>query len=251
VLISNGGLAVRTTAAGAAPEQDPPRSEVLQPLFKVEPVSCGGRIDPDQDWVPDWLVNRIDRHVWPSASPLAVARKARTVCSHVDWWQVWSDHPELFDARQQVGAPPPAVLWETQRALAAMGTELCFDVELEDVGDGNLGLAVYGAGVVGKLTQSEWDLAAPLLTTCTARVHQPRRDVDLLGLVRPARPVIPVGRHRRIAGVRPASWEIGDWVHTWWSYPVVGSLRDKCECSAHTSAAARVHFGPGVLRASA
>ena len=143
-----------TTAAGAASRQHPPRTEVVQPLFKVEPASCGGRLDPDQDWVPDWLANRIDRHAWPSASPWAAAGKARTVCAHVDWWQVWSDHPELFEARQQVGVPPPPVLWETQRALAAMGTELCFDVELEDLGDGKLGLAVYGAGVVGRLIVS-------------------------------------------------------------------------------------------------
>jgi hypothetical protein len=242
---------VSGTQASAAAHGETPSDGVVEPLFRIDPASCAGRIDPDQRWLPEWLAFEVDHHVWPSASPWAIAGKARTVCEHVNWAQIWSEHPEVFQARQQVGAPPPEVLWDAKRKLAELGTELCFEVQLEDVGDGAVGVAIYGAGVVGRLSPLEWQTVAELLTTCTARVRQPRRDVDLQDLVRPARPAIQVGRHRPIAGVRPVSWEIGDWMHTWWSYPLVGTLRDNCHCPAHTPESSSVHFGPSGLRAVA
>ena len=98
---------------------------------------------------------------------------------------------------------------------------------------------------------AEWRAVADLLTTCSSMLHEPREDVALIGhLVRPARRPVVVGQRDLTTRVRPATWEIGDWIHTWWGYPFHGTLVEGCLCSAHTPEASVVHFGPGV-RASA
>lgn len=243
-----------TRAEPAEAELGEPSSDEQQDaapvVFLPEPGACAGRLDPGQDLVPDWLADRIDFHVWPSASPYATSARARTVCEHIDYAQVWHEHPELFARRQQVGVPALEDLWEAKRLLAEFGTSLAFDVQLEEI-DGELALAVYGAGVVGRLSDAEWREVASLLTTCCSMLHEPREDIALIGrLVRPARRPVAVGKRDLPTRVRPVSWEIGDWIHTWWGFPFHGTLAKDCGCSAHTPEAAAVHFGPGV-RASA
>lgn len=226
------------------------QQEAAPVVFLPEPGACAGRLVPGQELVPDWLARRIDFHVWPSASPYAVSEGARTVCEHIDYAQVWNEHPELFSRRQQVGAPACEDLWEARRLLAEFGTSLAFDVQLEDI-DGELALGVYGAGVAGRLSDAEWRAVADLLTTCSSRLHEPREDVALIGrLVRPARRPVVVGKRDLPTRVTPVSWEVGDWIHTWWGYPFHGTLVEGCACSAHTPQDSVVHFGPGV-RASA
>lgn len=212
-------------------------------VFVPEPGSCGGRVDPGQTLVPDHLVRLLDWHVWPSAGVGAVSAWARTVCGHVDWELVWLDEPWLFGRRVRVGVPPPEVLWEAKRALGEFGVPLCFDVQIEVV-DGLLALVVYGAGVVGRLGDAEWLAVAGELTTCCAVVREP---LDANRVVRPGRRFVAGGRPLPYA-VQPQGWEVGDWVHTWWSYPEGGVLRRGCRCSAHTAEVLTVEFGPGAGR---
>lgn len=237
--------ATELVQAGPAPDEPAP-----QVVFLTEPGACAGRLDPDQRLIPPWLATRIDFHVWPSASPWELGKRARTVCEHIDWELVWSDHPELFARRHQVGIPDLPDLWEAKRELAESGTQLALDVQLEDV-EGELALAIYGAGVIGRLSDTEWNDVSGLLTTCTATLYEPRADVELFdSLLRPARPPA-AGKRRTLPGqVEPEMWQVGDWMHTWWSYPFHGTLRSGCTCSAHTAEAVAVQFGPG-LRASA
>ncbi|CAL9677675.1 hypothetical protein SUDANB95_08002 (plasmid) [Actinosynnema sp. ALI-1.44] len=218
-------------------------------MFLPEPGACAGRLDPDKDLVPDWLAPMLDWHVWPSASPDALSGRARTVCEHVDWELVWNTEPDLFARRAQVGAPPLVDLWTAKHVLADAGIALAFDVQLEVVDD-ELALAVYGAGVVGRLDDASWREVAHLLTTCCSTLREPREDVEPrrgLSLLRPARPATGAGRRPMPAPVQPESWQLGDWVHTWWTYPFYGTLRDGCQCAAHTAPS---RIGPGT-RASA
>jgi hypothetical protein len=186
----------------------------------------------------------MDWHVWPSASPWAVSGLARTVCAHVDYELIWASWPELFGRRAQVGAPPPEVLWEAKGALAGLGEQLVLDVQAELVG-GEVALAVYGAGVVGRMSDAAWAAAAGLLTTCCACVREPLDERGAAGLlVRPARPCVAVRRRGLPVGIQPASWVVGDWLHTWWSYPLFGSVSAGCSCSAHAAALWVPDFGP-------
>lgn len=210
-------------------------------VFVPEPGSCGGRVDPGQTLVPDHLVRLLDWHVWPSAGPGAVSAWARTVCGHVDYELVWLEEPWLFGRRVRVGVPPPEVLWDAKRALEELGVQLCFDVQLEVV-DRLLALAVYGVGVVGRMGDAEWRAVAGDLTTCCAVLREP---LDPGRLVRPGRRFV-AGRRRPLPyAVQPQCWEVGDWAHTWWSYPAGGALRRGCRCSAHTAEVLKVEFGPG------
>lgn len=199
-------------------------------LFLPEPGRCGGRLDPHQSTVPTWLADLVDWHVRPSASPWASARMARTICTHVDWAAVWSRDPQLFIRRAHVGAPPPPELWAAREALADHGYDLTFEVQFESIGD-ELALAIYGAGAVGRLTDQAWQSAAPLLTTCCSTIREPRPDAlpDLL----PPRIVTALSRRRLPTGLIPQGWQTGDWLHTWWSYPLADTLRSNCPCPAH------------------
>jgi hypothetical protein len=214
-------------------------------VFLAEPGACAGRLEPGQDLVPAWLATMLDWHVWPSASPWAVSSRARTVCEHVDYELVWAQRPEWFQRREHVGAPPPEVLFAAKGELADLGQRLVLDVQLEEI-DGQLALAVYGAGVVGRLTDREWKAVASLLTTCSARIREPLPDVDVdngpLHLIRPARSSRP-GQRGLPTGIQPEGWESGDWMHTWWSYPLFGALRPDCLCTAHTPEARAVQVG--------
>lgn len=229
-------------------EDDPGGARVV---FLAEPGACAGRLEPGQDLVPQWLADQIDFHVWPSVpTPGHLPGRARTVCEHVDWERVQADRPELFERRKQVGAPELSALWEAKAELADTGTPLAFDVQLEEV-DGELALAVYGAGVIGRLDDDQWRIAAPLLATCCSTIHEPREDVELFGtLLRPARPPTVTGKRAIGGSIRPEHWQVGDWMHTWFGYPIHGDLRPGCVCTAHTVAAAGAQFGPN-LRATA
>lgn len=210
-------------------------------LFLPEPGACGGRLDPGQVLVPDWLAKQLDWHVWPSLSPWAASTRARVVCHHIDWEQVQEAEPVLFERRQQLGVPPLDLLWEAKRDLSALGYRLCFDMEVQSV-EGKLALVVHGAGVLGWLTDRAWEAAAGSLTTCATVLREPRRDIANAGWIRPARPPVSVGKRPLAPGIRmPAgAWLLGDWVHTWWSY-LDGPLSAGCRCPAHDSEAA---FGP-------
>ncbi|WP_309114641.1 hypothetical protein [Saccharothrix sp.] len=202
-------------------------------------------MDPAQVEVPEWLADMVDGHVWPSASPDELSRNARTHCGHIDYEVVWQRAPELFERRIHVGAPPPEELWAARRTLARHGFELILDVQFEVVAEG-LALAVYGAGVVGRLTEAAWRDVAPLLTTCTCSVREPREDVDVSrGVMRPGRPPVR-GAFAMPLSVRPELWEASDVSHTWWAYPFFGTLREGCTCVAHTSTASGIRFGPPI-----
>ncbi len=237
-----------TESEHAEPE---PGQATARVVFLAEPGACAGRLEPAQILVPSWLATMIEFHVWPSVpTPGHLTGRARTVCEHIDWEMVSQDHPELFARRRQVGAPDLSALWEAKAELAETGTPLAFDVQLEDV-DGELALAIYGAGVIGRLDDTQWHAVAALLTTCSSTIHEPRDDVDVFGsILRPARPPATSGKRTLPAAVQPESWQIGDWMHTWWGYPIHGSLRSGCSCTAHTAVAAATRFGPG-LRAIA
>lgn len=202
-------------------------------LFFPEPGSCGGRLEPGQHLIPEWLADKLDWHVWPSLSPWALAERARTVCSHVDWPAVWRRAPELFLRRTQHGAPPPEVLWYARDELAEHGYRLCFDVELQPV-DGQLALVIYGAGVLGSLTDPAWAVAAPYLTTCASTIREPRQDIKHAGWLRPARPSVSTGKRPLPPDIAlPAgARRVGDWAHTWWSY-FGGQLQPACHCPGH------------------
>jgi hypothetical protein len=192
--------------------------------------------------IPAWLATLMDWHVWPSSSPWAVSPRARTVCAHIDYELVWTQHPGLFTRREQVGPPSPDALWAARRELAERDATLVLDVQAERY-DGELALAVYGAGVVGQLDDDAWQAVAPLLTTCTAAVYEPR--VELPAGMLPLRPALPpTASGRRPVPVRPESWVRSDVVHTWWSYPLHGTLRPNCACPAHTPQAAEQRWGP-------
>jgi hypothetical protein len=210
-------------------------------LFWPEPGACGGRIDPGQDIVAPWLVSILDYHVFPSASPYAATDMARTLCEHIDYALIHEEQPELFRRRAQVGIPALPDLWEARRVLADHGAALAFDAQWELIDD-ELAVAIYGAGVVGVLDEDAWNAAAALLTTCCCTIREPRDDSDT-GLIRPAR---APGRSPRPVPtrVRPVSAQAGDWVHTWWAYPVHGTLLDDCTCSAHAATAGTAEFGP-------
>lgn len=231
------------------PEQ--PVSTESSVLFRAEPGACAGRLDPGQGLVPDWLVPLLDYHVWPSASPYPISLRARTVCEHIDYGLIWHQHPDLFARRGQVGNPALPELWEAKRVLAEeFGTALAFEVQLEKI-DGELALGVYGAGVVGRLSDAEWHAVAGLLTTCSSTVREPRPDLERYGgTVRPARPPTGAGKRPLPSPVTPEGWQIGDWIHTWWSYPFYGTLRENCSCTAHTAEAAAVRFGPDTRAAT-
>lgn len=209
-------------------------------LFLPEPGSCGGRLDPEQALVPDDVAAMVDWHVRPPRW----AGVARTVCGHIDYELIAVNHPELFDRREQVGAPALEALWEARRVLAEVGLVLQLEVQFEKIDD-RCALAVYGAGVAGRLTDALWAEISALLTTCCSMVREPRPDIDLLaGSMTPRRPAITRGRRVIPAAVRPAVYELDDVTHTWWSYEVFGTLREGCACTAHTPAAQAVHIGP-------
>lgn len=211
-------------------------------VFLPEPGACGGRVDPGQRLLPEWLTSMVDWHVWPSSSPSAVSALARTRCAHVDAELIWRTAPELFDRRGQIGAPPPHELWAARSIAAGHDVRLVFELHLELVGD-ELAVAVYGAGTVGRLADPAWSDIAPLLTTCVSEISEPGGKVDPARLIRPARPAARPSRTPP-GGVRPQRWERGDHAHTWWRYPFHGTLRDGCTCPAHSRQATTVHFGP-------
>lgn len=227
-------------------EGDAEDARPLAPVvFLSEPGACAGRLDPDQALIPEALASIVDFHVWPSVSPWSVSARARTVCEHIDWELVWHQNPELFARRCHVGAPALSALWEAKLVLADTGIPLAYDVQFEDI-DGELALAVYGAGVIGRLSDDQWDEVAGLLTTCNSTIHEPREDVELFGhILRPSRPPAVTGKRPLPHGIRPEHWDIADWAHTWWGYPIHGALRHGCTCTAHTAQASAVQFGPG------
>jgi hypothetical protein len=182
----------------------------------------------------------LDYHVFPSASPYAATDMARTLCEHIDYALICDEWPELFARRAQVGIPVLPDLWEARRVLADYGAALAIDAQWELVDD-ELAVAIYGAGVVGVLGDDAWNAAAALLTTCCCTIREPR-DNRVTDLIRPAR--APRGLARPVpTRVRPVSGQAGDWLHTWWAYPVHGTLRGDCACSAH-AATATGEFGP-------
>jgi hypothetical protein len=178
-------------------------------------------LNAGQTQIPDDLAAMVDYHVWPSASAWEISTMARTVCDHIDYAVVAAKYPDLFRRRRQYGAPEPAVLWQARDRLAPLGYRLSLDVQFEAVN--GLSLVVYGAGVVGRLTDDAWAQVAGLLTSDWTTIVEPAPDVgDTVVLPRPARPSTSRGRRRLPVPVRPIAWEIGDWLHTWWSYPLMG-----------------------------
>jgi hypothetical protein len=215
-------------------------------LFTPEPGACGGRLHPGQTLLPPWIAQQLDRHVWPGLAPNATTAQARAVCEHIDWENIWRREPALWARAHIRGAPTPETLWHTRAELAQHGYRLCLDVELHAI-DGQIALLVYGAGVLGRLTDRAWDIAAPLLTSCACIVREPREDTANAGWLRPARPPTSQRQRPLPTGVTlPANgWQSGDWMHTWWSY-LDGPLATHCPCPAH--AAAGPDFGPGTHR---
>jgi hypothetical protein len=212
-----------------------------------EPGACGWRVHPDDTQLPAWLRSLVDWHVRPSASPWAAGAMARVACAHVDWELVWIQAPELWDRRAQIGIPDLPVLWSARQSLAELGHELIIEVQLEEL-DGELGLAVYGAGVAGLLGDRAWRAVAPLLTTCVATIREPRS--DYLASLR-TDPLMPAVVEPRAHTGRPApgtttphAWLAGAWVHTWWAYPMQGQLRESCACPGHRPGVAAEQFGP-------
>ncbi|SFQ30363.1 hypothetical protein [Amycolatopsis rubida] len=204
-------------------------------VFLPEPGACAGRLDPGQALIPDDLARQLDWHVEPSVSPWSISPVARTVCEHIDYESLHREHPALFERRQQHGAPAVSELWEAKHRLAELGYRLCLDVQIEDYDDG-LALVVYGAGVVGRLTDRAWAAVAGILTTDASSIVEPPPDVaGLARAVRPARPATSRGKRKLPTRVTPLGWQVGDWEHTWWAYPLVGA-------DAHQVPA---EFGPG------
>lgn len=216
---------------GHAGGSGPVRSPRLR--FCPEPGACGGRLDPGQTLVPEWLADAIDWHVLPSISPWAISVSARTACEHINWEDVWLRDSTLFTRHRKLGAPMLEAVWNARRGLAELGYGLCVEVELEPVGD-ELALVVCGAGVLGRLNDEGWALASSMLTTCATILREPRPEGHQLRLVRPARPSTSVGKRplAQPVSIPPSQWEIGDWCHTWWSY-LDGPLAEKCSCTAH------------------
>jgi len=209
-----------------------------------EPAACAGRLNPGQSLIPQPLADMLDWHVWPAASSWPNGARARTVCEHVDYELIWSTSPELFSRHVKLGVPPPEVMWAAKHELAELGYRLMFDMQVEQVDD-EIALVIYGAGIVGRMSDAAWQAAAPLLTTCCAAVREPRDDVDLGSLLefRPARDPIAGGARPISNRVKPELWQVGDWIHTWWSYPASGPLRDGCTCVAHTASERVATFG--------
>ncbi|OLZ51696.1 hypothetical protein BS329_15640 [Amycolatopsis coloradensis] len=205
-------------------------------VFLPEPGECAGRLDPGQALIPDVLARRLDFHVQPSVSPWAISPMARTVCEHIDYESLHSERPELFERRQQFGTPAIEQMWEAKHLLAELGYHLCLDVQIEDV-DGELALVVFGAGVVGRLTDRAWAAVAGILTTDSSSIVEPVADVSRFASpVRPARPSTSRGKRKLPTAVTPLGWQVGDWAHTWWGYPLFGAP------GAHVVPA---EFGPG------
>lgn len=216
-------------------------------MWTPEPGACAGRLDPDQTLVPSWLAQLVDWHIRPSASAWAVSPTARVVCSHIDWEQVWVRSPELFERRFQSPTPSPPVLWSARRLLVELGYDLIVDVQFEN-DDGQLVVAIYGAGVLGELGDHAWHAVASLLTTCACTLREPRTEylerLHTNPLHLPTAQPSAEGR-REIAGrVFPETWLKGDWAYTWWSYPVVVPIRADCVCSAHVPNHVDRQFGP-------
>jgi hypothetical protein len=221
----------------------PPPPLVAMP----EPGACGWRVHPDDRRVPEWLRVLIDWHVRPSVSPWGANGMARVACAHVDWELVWTQAPELFDRRGQIGIPDLTAVWSARQILAELGYELIIDVQAELL-DGELGLAVYGAGVAGLIGGRAWRAVAPLLTTCVATVREP--SPDYLAALR-SDPLMPATVEPRARAGRPApgataphAWLTGAWLHTWWSFPVEGQLREHCTCPGHRPGVTARQFGP-------
>lgn len=232
-----------------------------------EPGGCGGRVNAQHSVLPAHVARQLDGHLWLPTPPVpredqSGSSVARTLCDHVCWELIWSEFPEWWE-HPQLGAPPPLVLWEAQRVLRDMGFALVLDVQLEVVA-GDIAVSVGGAGVLGHLSAAERAEVGELLTTCTTHFEepyawvfeelpQPRRrqpsQADLAQYSRPLHPSQPpmprCPESVAFGGITPASWQTGDWWHTWWSYPPYGVLREGCACSAHTAAARSVTaFGP-------
>ncbi|CRK59299.1 hypothetical protein [Alloactinosynnema sp. L-07] len=185
----------------------------VEVLAIPEPGRCGWQLLPAQTAVPRWLAARIDWYVRPSAARTAAASIGRVLCEHVDWESVWARDRGLFLRREHLGAPPPPVFFHAAATLAALGSTLLLEVELEMVAD-KLALAVYGTGVRGAMTSEAWRSVAGLLTTCASTVREPW----------PRQ--LPVRPH-----VSPAAW-VHDDHYTWWSYPFAGPVRESCGCAA-------------------
>jgi hypothetical protein len=167
---------------------------------------------------------------------------ARTVCEHIDYEYIHRAQPELFERRQQFGAPSLSNLWEAKRRLGELGYFLVLDMQLENW-EGDLALVVYGAGVVGHLNDRAWTAVAALLTTDSTVLVEPAQDVAGLPLpIRPARPSTSRGKRKLPSPVTPLSWQVGDWAHTWWGYPLTGGPTS----GVHT---VPPEFGPGARAA--
>ncbi|GAA4009857.1 hypothetical protein GCM10022247_35000 [Allokutzneria multivorans] len=221
------------------PPNDPPApalgqspwSPVHRPLlWQPEPGSCAGRLDPGQTLLPRRLVDALDGHVWPSASPDALSAYARTCCEHIDIEHLWHHYGPWFARRHQIGPPQLLALCAAKRLLAEHGIPLVVDLQIELL-DGLPAFALYAAGVHGRLDDTLWDAVAPLLTTCATMLREPRADA-ILGEPA-ARPPLTPGRSIPEGGTQPDTWEVGDWMHTWWGWPLRGDLRERCTCPAH------------------
>lgn len=197
-------MSTTTGPDGAQPPVGPGGGPLV---WLPEPGACGGRLDPGQALVPDGLAQQLDFHVRPSVSPWAISPVARTVCEHVDYESLHHAEPGLFEHRQQYGAPAVPELWDAKHRLAALGYHLCLDVQIEEF-DGDLALVVYGAGVVGRLTDRAWAAVAGILTTNSSSVVEPPPDAGRP--VRPARPATSRGKRKLPAPVTPLGWQVGD-----------------------------------------
>lgn len=191
---------------------------------------CGNRLQTDR--LPDWLVSMLDGHAWLSVSPFAASLWSRTVCEHVDYEIAWHDHRDVFNEHSRTGAPPPSVLWQVKRVLEAVDIALILDVEVELVED-RLALAVYGAGVRGRLDDVVWKKVAGMLTTCCSMLHESVTTVLPLTSLQPVnrdpeacertlRTDVPTDRVRL--------------VHLW-GYPIHGVPAPHCTCRAHEGVA--------------
>jgi hypothetical protein len=274
------GACHNTEQPGVVNELAAGQSVASGAVWRPEPGLCGSLLHPQQDLVPPWLADVIDGHLRPLTNGV-IAPAVRVACEHIDWELAWLTEPDLFwQGHTQVStAPEPQYLWQAGAVAAEAGFRLILDVHIEpaapahgperrrdDVSSGKnekaippantrvpTAIVVHGAGVEGELPESAWTDMTQALTTCGSTLHEPRADYlhyQVRQLSEPGPPQIPrtpiLGTRAIGSKVVPECRLVGDWPHTWWSYPQFGTRTNGCSCPAHPSPGpAASDFGPG------
>ena len=218
-------------------------------MWRPEPGRCGCLLHPRLRLVPPQLAELVDGHLRPLGTG-SIAPAVRIACEHIDWELVWLTDPDLFwRGHTSVStAPAPENLWEAGAAATQAGYRLVLDVHVQPIpappdapGRGpQPAVVVHGVGIEGQLPDALWREMTRSLTTCGSSLYEPRHDYlqyidNQSGEPGPPRvPRSPIPGTRPIANaVRPENRLVGDWPHTWWSFPQFGTTRKGCDCPAH------------------